>query len=62
MRRERRRCGSFGSHSAGGSRFAERMLAMREGLRAQGWSNLAFLEGAIRAELCGGNLPSPLPI
>jgi transposase len=42
---------SFGSASRWGSRFAERMLAVCESLRAQGRSILDFLEASIRARL-----------
>ena len=55
------RKGSFGSHSADGSRFAERMLTISESLRAQKRSILGFLEDAIRAGLTGGLRPSLLP-
>jgi transposase len=54
------RKGSFGSHSADGSRFAERMLTVSESLRAQGRSILAFLETAIRAQLVCDRAPSLL--
>ena len=52
---------SFGSHSAEGSRFAERMLTVGESLRAQGRSILGFLETSRRASLIGCNWPSLLP-
>ena len=55
------RKGSFGSHSAEGSRFAERMLTVSESLRAQGRSILDFLEASIRARLTGASRPSLLP-
>ena len=55
------RKGSFGSHSAEGSRFAERMLAVSESLRAQGRSILDFVEDSIRAGLTGDVRPSLLP-
>ena len=55
------RKGSFGSHSAEGSRFAERMLTVSESLRAQGRSILAFVEQAIRAGLEVGKAPTLLP-
>lgn len=54
------RKGSFGSHSAEGSRFAERMLTVSESLRAQERSILDFLERSIRARLTGGEHPSLL--
>ncbi len=56
------RKGSFGSHSAEGSRFAERMLTVSESLRAQGRSILAFLESSIHTGLTGGRHPSLLPL
>ncbi|MCB9825648.1 MAG: IS66 family transposase [Planctomycetes bacterium] len=55
------RKGSFGSHSAEGSRFAERMLTVGESLRAQGRSILDFLVGSIRARLLRTHGPSLLP-
>ena len=55
------RKGSYGSASADGSRFVERMLTVCESLRAQGRSILDFLEESIRAELCGQAQPSLLP-
>jgi len=56
------RKGSFGSHSAQGSRFAERMLTVSESLRAQGRSILGFLETAIRGALTDAQHPSLMPI
>jgi len=55
------RKGSFGSASAAGSRFVERMLTVCESLRAQGRPILDFLEGSIRKWLTGGHQPSLLP-
>jgi len=55
------RKGSFGSASPAGSRFVERMLTVTESLRAQGRSILDFLEGTLRAGLCGQPQPSLLP-
>jgi transposase len=55
------RKGSFGSHSAEGSRFAERMLTVSESLRAQGRSILDFLEASIRAALSQHRHPWILP-
>jgi len=55
------RKGSFGSNSAEGSRFAERMLTVSESLRAQGRSILDFVETAIRNTLSGDRGPSLLP-
>jgi transposase len=54
------RKGSFGSQSADGSRFAERMLTVSESLRAQGRSILGFLEECIRARHAGITMPSLL--
>jgi len=55
------RKGSFGSASAAGSRFAERMLTAAESLRAQGRPVLDFVEAAIRAHQVGAPHPSLLP-
>jgi transposase len=55
------RKGSYGSASKAGSRFAERMLAMSESLRAQDRSILDFLEASIRGRLTGSSRPSLLP-
>ncbi len=55
------RKGSFGSQSAAGSRFAERMLAVSESLRAQGRSILEFLVAAIHSKASGHYPPSLLP-
>jgi transposase len=55
------RKGSFGSMSAAGSRFVERMLTVCESLRAQGRNILDFREDSIRAGLCGQPHPSLLP-
>ncbi len=55
------RKGSFGSHSAEGSRFAERMLTVSESLRAQGRAILDFFEGSVRASLVEAQGPSLLP-
>ena len=55
------RKGSFGSMSADGSRFAERMLTVSESLRAQGRNVLDFLEESIRASLVGRPQPSLIP-
>jgi transposase len=55
------RKGSFGSHSAEGSRFAERMLTVSESLRAQGRSILSYLEETLRCQLRGLRPPSLLP-
>jgi transposase len=53
---------SYGSMSAEGSRYVERMLTVTETLRAQGRSILDFLEASIRAHLVGGAHPSLLPV
>ena len=55
------RKGSFGSHSAEGSRFAERMLTVSESLRAQGRSILDFVEDSIRTYHKGGQHVGLLP-
>jgi len=55
------RKGSFGSGSAAGSRFVERMLTVTASLRAQGRPILAFLEESVRAHGLGGPHPSLLP-
>ena len=55
------RKGSFGSHSANGSRFAERMLTVGESLRAQGRSILEFLEETLRSSMAATRRPSLLP-
>jgi transposase len=52
---------SFGTASAAGSRFVERMLTVSESLRAQGRSVLDFLEAAVRAQLDNAPHPSLLP-
>ena len=55
------RKGSFGSDSARGSRFAERMLTASASLHAQGRSLVDFVEEAIRAHRLGRPHPSLLP-
>ncbi|MCG3133532.1 MAG: hypothetical protein HMLKMBBP_00710 [Planctomycetes bacterium] len=55
------RKGSFGSASAAGSRFVERMLTVCESLRAQGRSILDFLVGTIAAVARRSALPSLMP-
>ena len=55
------RNGSFGTHSEGGSRFAERMLTVTATCRQQGRSLFAFLVAAITAAQQGGTHPSLLP-
>lgn len=55
------RKGSYGSMSAAGSRFVERMLTVCESLRAQDRNVLDFLEESIRAGLSGHPHPSLLP-
>lgn len=56
------RKGSFGSDSAAGSRFAERMLTVSESLRMQGRCVVDFVEAAIRARIAGTPAPSLLPL
>jgi transposase len=55
------RKGSFGSHSAQGSRFVERMLTVTRSLRKQGRAVLDFLVEAIVAHRQGRPAPSLLP-
>jgi transposase len=55
------RKGSFGSDSAAGSRFAERLLTVVATCRQQGRSLLDFLIGAGEAALRGSSPPSLLP-
>jgi len=55
------RKGSFGTHSAEGSRFAERMMTVRATLRLQGRNILAFVVAACEARLHGRKPPSLLP-
>jgi transposase len=52
------RKGSFGSATAEGSRYVERMLTVTESLRAQGRNILDFLEQSVRARLNGHDGPS----
>lgn len=53
--------GSFGSDSAAGSRFAERLLTVVATCRQQGRSLLHFLVAANEAALKGTTAPSLLP-
>ena len=55
------RKGSFGSDSAAGSRFAERVLTVVATCRQQGRPLLAFLVAAADAALQGTAAPSLLP-
>ena len=55
------RKGSFGSDSAAGSRFAERLLTVAATCRQQGRSLLDFLAAAGEAALHGTALPSLVP-
>jgi len=55
------RKGSFGSDSAAGSRFAERLLTVVATCRQQGRSLLPFLVAAGEAALQGTAAPSLLP-
>jgi transposase len=55
------RKGSFGSDSAAGSRFAERLLTVAATCRQQGRSLLDFLVAAGEAALQGSAAPSLLP-
>ena len=54
------RKGSFGSDSANGARFAERMLTVSETLRLHGHNVVDFIEAAIRSHLTGTRPPSLL--
>ncbi len=56
------RKGSFGTHSPGGSRFAERMLTVSATLKQQGRSVVDFVAQACEAALHGQAPPSLLPI
>jgi transposase len=55
------RKGSFGSDSAAGSRFVERLLTVVATCRQQGRPLLAFLVAAVEATLRGSSPPSLLP-
>jgi transposase len=55
------RKGSFGSHSAAGSRFAERMLTIAATLKQQDRNVVEYLTAACVASLHGGPAPSLLP-
>lgn len=52
---------SFGTQSAGGSRFVERMLTVIETCRQQKRDVFAWLVGAVQAHLAGDQVPSLLP-
>lgn len=54
------RKGTFGSHSAAGSRFAERMLTVAATLKAQRRNIVDYVTRACEAALCGTPVPSPL--
>jgi transposase len=51
---------SFGTQSAAGSRFVERMLTVIETTRRAGRNAFAWLTEAVRARLCGESVPSLL--
>jgi transposase len=55
------RKGSFGTHSAAGSRFAERMLTITATCRQQDRPLLDFLVAALHAHRLGASPPSLLP-
>lgn len=55
------RKGSFGTHSAAGSRFVERMLTVTATCRQQGRPVLDLLTAALTAARCGTPPPSLLP-
>lgn len=52
---------SFGTQSASGSRFIERMLTVSETCRLQGRSIFAYLTGAVEAHFKHQAAPSLLP-
>jgi hypothetical protein len=52
---------SFGTQSASGSRFVERMLTVSETCRLQGRSIFAYLTGAVEAHFQHQAAPSLLP-
>jgi len=52
---------SYGTHSAEGSRFVERMLTVRATLRAQGRNVLGYVTQSVEASLRGLPAPSLLP-
>ena len=52
---------SFGSHSAAGSRFAERMLTAAATLKQQHRNVVDYVTGACTAALRGEPAPSLLP-
>jgi transposase len=56
------RKGSFGTHSAAGSRFAERMLTVATTLRQQGRNVVGYVTQASVAALHGQVAPSLLPV
>jgi transposase len=55
------RKGSFGTHSAAGSRFAERMLTVATTLKQQGRNVVDYLADACAASVHGHRPPSLLP-
>jgi len=55
------RKGCFGTHSAGGSRFAERMMTVAATLKQQGRSVVDYITEVCHASLQGRPLPSLLP-
>jgi transposase len=55
------RKGSFGTHSAEGSRFAEAMMTIVATLKQQHRPVLAYMTAACEAALCGEPVPSLLP-
>jgi transposase len=55
------RKGSFGTHSASGSRFVERMLTVSVTLRQQGRNVVEFVRQACEAARTGEGVPSLLP-
>lgn len=55
------RNGSFGTQSARGSRFVERILTAEATLRQQGRNVVEFVKQAVSAHLCGTTPPSLVP-
>jgi transposase len=53
---------SYGTDSAGGSRFVERVLSVVASCRQQGRNVLAFLTDAIQAARAGTTTPSLIPV
>lgn len=56
------RKGSFGTHSAQGSKFATRMMTVAATLKQQGRSLMDFITTWTRAAPSGGEAPSLIPM